>query len=386
MHSNLNSPSQPVLSLCMIVKDESQNLERCLASAKPYVDEIVVVDTGSQDQTPAIALSYGAKVHHFDWCDDFAAARNYAISLVSGQWILILDADEELVIEDPQFCELLNVPSEVLGYGLIRTEVEFAETDMLGGFHLRLFRNDPNLKYTGRYHEQLIDTQNQNLLIKETQQLKILHYGNSDPQAVQEKTISRDIPLLELMRSEKELSLWLLDCLARNYSRTEQHEKAHECYIEAFNRLLPDLLDGEPPVDFFWIPTLIYTLGYKALEQDDFETARLLCQRGLEWCPNFPPLYYMAGEILMNMQFQQGAIAYFEKCIELGKNGNYYKHEPCARRLMTVAPACSLGEIYLQLRQYPEAIAAFELALSFEPNCLEAQQNLDRLKLSLGEE
>ncbi len=71
-----DSQSKPFLSLCMIVKNEGKNLERCLKSAKPYVDEIVIVDTGSQDNTLEIAAQYGAKLDYFEWCDDFAAARN----------------------------------------------------------------------------------------------------------------------------------------------------------------------------------------------------------------------------------------------------------------------------------------------------------------------
>jgi glycosyltransferase involved in cell wall biosynthesis len=104
-----NQPlSKPLISLCMIVKDEAQRLPRCLASAKPYVDETVVVDTGSQDETISIAKEYGAKVSSFQWCDDFAAARNYSLSLATGQWILLLDADEELVVEDQNFRQYLT--------------------------------------------------------------------------------------------------------------------------------------------------------------------------------------------------------------------------------------------------------------------------------------
>ena len=80
----------------MIVKDEEQFLGQCLESVKPIANQIVVVDTGSSDQTEAIAKSHGAEVHHFEWCDDFAAARNFALEHARGDWILILDADEIL--------------------------------------------------------------------------------------------------------------------------------------------------------------------------------------------------------------------------------------------------------------------------------------------------
>jgi O-antigen biosynthesis protein len=82
------------LSLCMIVKNEELNLAKCLMSAKPVVDEIIVVDTGSTDKTKAIASALGAKVFDFPWTNDFAEARNFSLSKASGDWIFVLDADE----------------------------------------------------------------------------------------------------------------------------------------------------------------------------------------------------------------------------------------------------------------------------------------------------
>ncbi|MCA1994615.1 MAG: glycosyltransferase, partial [Coleofasciculus sp. S288] len=85
MNNFLETETKTFLSLCMIVKNEIQNLPRCLNSIKPYVDEMIIIDTGSHDETPEMAVRYGAKVRYFEWCDDFAAARNYAISQASGR-------------------------------------------------------------------------------------------------------------------------------------------------------------------------------------------------------------------------------------------------------------------------------------------------------------
>jgi len=84
------------VSLCMIVKNEEAYLADCLASAKPFVDEMVIVDTGSTDRTVEIAQRFGANVFHFPWCDDFAAARNESLRHASGDWILEVDADERV--------------------------------------------------------------------------------------------------------------------------------------------------------------------------------------------------------------------------------------------------------------------------------------------------
>ena len=87
---------KPALSLCMIVKDEEDCLARCLLSATPVVDETVIVDTGSTDRTKEIAKAFGAKVYDFEWTDDFSEARNLSLSKATGEWILVLDADETI--------------------------------------------------------------------------------------------------------------------------------------------------------------------------------------------------------------------------------------------------------------------------------------------------
>src|SRR5690348_3827247 len=87
------------ISLCMIVKNEEKYLERCLKSVEGVVDEIIIVDTGSTDQTTEIAEKFGAKILRYQWNDDFSSARNYSLKNAKCDWILILDADEELDIQ-----------------------------------------------------------------------------------------------------------------------------------------------------------------------------------------------------------------------------------------------------------------------------------------------
>lgn len=88
------------ISLCMIVKDEEAVLKRCLESAKEIADEMIVVDTGSRDQTREIAEKEGARVYQFPWIDDFAAARNFSFSQAVMDYCLWLDADDVLLPED----------------------------------------------------------------------------------------------------------------------------------------------------------------------------------------------------------------------------------------------------------------------------------------------
>lgn len=379
MNNSFDLLTKPILSLCMIVKNEKENLPRCLASAQPYVDEIVVVDTGSEDGTPEIAAKYGAKVSYFEWIDDFAAARNYAISQASGDWILMPDADEEIIVDSDNFLDKLTSPPDIIAYSVALTEAN--DQRMTPAYLIRLLRNLPDLKYVGRFHEQ---PRYQNQCIRgnkigNLESIRILHYGYEKKKSLQ-KNINRNIPILERTRQEEGLSIMLLYCLAGMYADTQQTEKAQKCYSEAFDRLLPNLTDGTAPDELAFVPSLIFTLGVQSLQQEDYETARLLCQRGLEWCPTYPPLNYLAGATIRALGFPLGAVAYFENCLRLGREDNYYKGEPFEQSYMTIYPAYDMGCIYIDLERPQEALAAFELALSFDANFTAAQEKIDKIK------
>lgn len=375
----LPDKNNPFLSLCMIVKNEAENLLRCLALAQPYVDEMVIIDTGSEDSTPAIAASYGAKVGYFAWKDDFAAARNYALSQATGQWILMLDADEELVVEIENLTQLLRNSSNTLAYVLEYREM-IDEEQRTPSYRICLFRNLPEFSYVGKYHE-ILQYQDQNLPSTHLSYLKgleIKHYGFR-PEVVKQKHLTRSIPMLERMRESEGLSIRLLYCLAAMYADVDKMEQAAACSGEIFERLIPNLMTGTPPEDFHFIPCTVFSLGVQALQQEDYETTRLLCQRGLEWCPNYPPLNYLTGLLVKNLGFNRGSIAYFEYCLAMAEDGSYYREEPFDLIYMTTGSAFELGCTYEELGETQKAIAAFETALKFDINYLPAKEKLDAL-------
>ncbi len=364
------------LSFYAIVKNEQHSLPRCLDSVVPYVDDLVIVDTGSQDDTVAIAQHYGATIHHFTWCDDFAAARNFALRHVTGNWVLTLDADEELIVRDANWKALLLEDPKPLVYWLTRVEMSQPITPLQAP---RLFQNSPNFSYIGRYHEQLV-YQHQTIpshLIQITDSLYIQHYGYGD-QRLLEKNLQRDIPMLERVRAQEPLSLLLLMTLADAYLRTGQEEKARSCWAEAFERIAPDLLAGTLPQEAQRLPALLYTLASDLLYQEDYETALLICRRGVVWFPNHPSLLHLTGMLLREMGLALGAIAYFEQCLTLGETGNYYRDEPVDHNFMTLWAAYELGLTYGTLGQAAQAIAAFERALSFDPSYEPAREELAR--------
>ncbi len=140
----------------MIVRNEAERLERCLGSVADFVDEIVVVDTGSEDDTAAIAAACGATVHHLDWPGDFAPARNHALDLVTGDWVLVLDGDEWLRPEAREPLRALMEQPQVLLINLLRQELGAAQSPFSSVS--RLFRRHPAIRWSRRYHAMVDDS------------------------------------------------------------------------------------------------------------------------------------------------------------------------------------------------------------------------------------
>ena len=148
----------PTLSLCMIVRNEAARIERVLSCARPFCDELIVVDTGSTDNTAALAEAMGAKVFHFPWVNDFAAARNFSFDQATGDWILWLDADDWL---DDATIEIGHrLKNEFLA--TCPTDVVFCPYDYAQDEHgkntlmqrrERFIRRAAGLRWVGRIHE-----------------------------------------------------------------------------------------------------------------------------------------------------------------------------------------------------------------------------------------
>ncbi len=146
-----------VVSACLIVRDEEANLPRCLNSIRGSVDETIVVDTGSSDRTLDIAREAGARVFHFPWCDDFSAARNESLKHARGDWIIWIDADDELQEQFPgvlrEMCRRL--PSEAHGAWVEVRSAAGEQTDApVTALQWRIFRNRAGIRFRGRVHEQ----------------------------------------------------------------------------------------------------------------------------------------------------------------------------------------------------------------------------------------
>ena len=190
----------PLLSLCMIVKDEADQLPRCLDSVKGIADEVIVVDTGSADGTPDIAAAYGACVISEPWREDFSAARNAGLALARGKWILFLDADEAL---DPaQGADLRRLTEQCEDEGLFLEIHNYVGDGRQGATVnpvLRIFRNRPAYRFEGRIHEQIAASI---LAGKPDASFRltgfvIRHYGYQQARVETKRKVERNLRLLE---------------------------------------------------------------------------------------------------------------------------------------------------------------------------------------------
>jgi glycosyltransferase involved in cell wall biosynthesis len=192
--------SQPTLSVCMIVMDEQDYLGPCLQSIKMFADEIVVVDTGSCDRTADIALIFGAKVFHYEWIDDFAAARNYSLEKANGDWILVMDADEVISRKDKEkflrFCrqlpkgERLSYTLRTLNFtdrhesaGWVKNDNGYPEARAEGWVpttKVRLFPNHHKIRFVYPVHEVVDPVLEENGFRVKRCSIPVLHFGKLD--------------------------------------------------------------------------------------------------------------------------------------------------------------------------------------------------------------
>lgn len=191
------------VTLAMIVRDEARNLEDCVGPVKGLVDEIVIVDTGSADDTVARADGLGARVVHFPWRDSFSAARNAAIEDATGEWIFVLDGDDRIVPSQRALLASLfaSLGDEHVGY--MFGQVSLAEDGDYGSEveQIRLFRRRADVRYTYRVHEQVGPAILESGGRIEHTGIRVVHLGYRDRGALAMK-MARNFRLVELDAAE----------------------------------------------------------------------------------------------------------------------------------------------------------------------------------------
>jgi FkbM family methyltransferase len=303
------------LSLCMIVRDNARTLEACLASIKPWVDEMVVVDTGSKDQTPAIAQRLGARVFHTPWPDSFGAARNESLSHARGRWIFWMDSDDTISPENGRkLRELIsNAAPSIMGYVMqVRCpEKDAMETDDYTEVtHVKLFRNLPQIRFERRIHEQIIPAIRRAGGEVAWSDVFVVHSGYDHSPEGQQKKLDRDLRLLHLELEEQPEHPFTLFNLGMTYADAARYDQA----IDYLRRSIRQSGDGDSHLRKAYA-LLAGTYGLANRRQEAWEA----CQQGLQLFPSDDELRFRRGVLLHELGRLPEAVDSYEDLLKRGE-------------------------------------------------------------------
>ncbi len=304
------------ISLCMIVKNEQANLGDCLVSAADLFDEVIVVDTGSQDSTREIAARHGARVFDFAWCDNFAAARNESLRHATGDWCFWLDADDRLDEENRGKLRALfeGLRNENAAYVVKCLCVPDAATGTATVVdHVRLFRNRPDLRWTYRVHEQILPAVRRTGGDVRWCDVVVRHTGYQD-QALRRRKLERDLRLLRLENAEKPDDPFTLF----NFGQVAQELGRHAEAIPLLRRSL----ERSHPKDS--IVRKIYALlagCHRQLGQS--AEALAACREGMVHYPDDAELLFVEAILLREQGDLPAAESSLRRCLEAPRAGHF---------------------------------------------------------------
>lgn len=258
------------ISVCMIAKNEEQHIEECLKRLYPYHYEIVFVDTGSTDRTVEIASKYTDKIYHFDWIDDFSAARNYALSQACNDWILSIDCDEYLESIDVEaLLQLMKQHPYDAGQVLIRNRFTQDGRTSIENIRVSRFFNRNHYQFEGAIHEQVerkhagSDSGHINKVINPPKKafaapITLLHIGYDGSEAEMREKSLRNIALLEKELESTGEDAYLYYQLGQSCMRLNDYEKAYEWFNLGLS------MDVDPAQGY--VQNMVESYGYCLLD------------------------------------------------------------------------------------------------------------------------
>ena len=371
---------EPTLSLCMIAKNEEQFIGDCLASVRELVDEIIVVDTGSTDRTISIAESYGAKVFHLPWQGDFATARNESLSHATGDWILVLDADETIPAEGhAELRKSLRDPENV-GYALVIENLlgkdgEESQTALI----FRLFRNRPDIRFEGIIHEQaMLAAQRTGLPIQNIHS-RIVHRGYLNQYLEQRDKFQRNLNILLRQAEDEPQNPYVYFNLGQTYKLLGRYPDSEQAYKTCLRMLDEQNL---PPTTPYWM-TAFFSLADLYRLTGELEQGMEIAEEGLRRYPDSPDLLFTKGLLLLAADRIQEAIKDFNHCRSFLGRVYAAGNDPS---VSTYKSSQALGTAYSRLGQHAVAKQHYLQALREwkHPNA-ELFTNLGIVHFQLGE-
>ncbi len=352
------------LSLCMIVRDEAQMLPRFFAMADALWDELIVVDTGSTDNTVDIAKEAGARVLHYTWTDDFAAARNVGLEAATSDWVAYFDADEFL---SPQAVQEIRKKVDDPTVGAIRVPIV---NTMPGGhehitYLLRAFRRDPSIRFRFPIHEEVISTVEPYLTANGLRTTEIHgpvnHEGYVREVAAAKGKKHRDQSILEkaIQNNADDVYSWFKLLELANFWDDKALMRRHaDGALRALKRA-----DALWLADFRYAGEMLTLIDKAQRPKFTLESVSFLNQWEARIKPSAAFLLHR-GMALESLGGLNRAVADFTACLHLKTTEN--------RQLAQVRPLLGLARIAIARRKFEQGLGHAKKALYYAPQDLEA--------------
>jgi len=343
---------KPFLSLCMIVKNESKVIDRCLTSVSDSVDEIIIVDTGSTDNTVEIISNYDVKLLHYKWEDDFAAARNYAASHATGKWILVLDADEYVEQENLEKVKemLKNNSLDVYAVSINNFTGPNGE-HVVQNNHVRLYLNNNLYEYHRTIHEQIRRKDDKVLHVGDSG-LNVYHTGYM-PNIVKEKNKTQRNKRIIENRLRKEANGFDYFNYGNELRIENKLEEALDAYLKAYK------LKENSQVD--WVSVCLYGIAETLIQLDRIKEALEVIGDAKRLYYNTADFPYLEGQIYLAQGRYEEAKSILQ---DIANNTIRYHKVIKSTDNRDFHPAFNLAKIYENEENYSKAVHFYSLALN----------------------
>lgn len=366
----------PGISLCMIVRNEAQHLERCLLSVQGMVSEIIIADTGSEDNSIVIARRFGARVIRLPWEHDFSKARNQTLQLASYGWILVLDADEALADWKVEELELLLESERADGYFLpfIHYVGEGSGREYVTDNVCRLFRNDLRICFRGSIHEEVASSiwslPGGHIAYA---RLPVHHYGYLDDELQRKNKASRNLELIHAALRLEPDSVPLRYALGTEYYQQGQYQAAAD-------RLLPLLEEARP--DSGYTADLYLKTAFALQAGGRPHDAESVYEAGIGLYADFTDLLESYAGLLLEQGQVWRAYPLLQQALDSGDTAHKY---PSSSGSGTYRTRLFAGRVCERLFLYEEAMEHYRQAIGCSPDDLAAWEQLATLCLLSGQ-
>jgi len=353
-----------LLTVSMIVKNEERFLPECLASIKNVADDIIVVDTGSTDRTVEIAKSFGARVIEIEWPNDFAKARNVGLDAVKTPWVLILDADEELVRDDLSKLQRAMEQPLADGYNLRIVSVMDRAEDISESYVTRLIRSHPKVRFSGAVHEQLYPAMTALGMSIQPLDVRLLHKGYLNAVVQGRDKGKRNRDLIEHHLKENPDDAYMMWQLAQTLLGTGELDQA----LAAVKRALKLLRLDNP----LWVLAQYTMARILEVHRQPKRALRALREGQLAF-PGYTDFYYLEGNIHLRLEEWDKAEKAFRTCLQLGEPQGFLMTETGIGGFKSLY---KLSQALNAQNRSQEALATLLVALKNNPPFREAWQGM----------